>query len=287
MSFKIFKELTKFRLSLTVLFSAITGYFLAIDSVNYFNLLLLFFGGFFVTAGANSFNQIIEREYDALMIRTNKRPIPAKKISLNNAILFSTIISILGFILLNTISFKCFYLGLLSFLFYIYIYTPLKRKSSLAIFFGAIPGAMPCLLGWVAAVNDFSLASGVLFAVQFFWQFPHFIAISWIRDEEYKNAKFKMMPGKNKSNFAPTLAVIFTILMIITSIIPFLHEIIHFEISKYAFLLIIFLGLLFLLKSLRFLNGMNDYTARKMLLFSYIYLPIVQILYVIDKFLLQ
>ena len=103
MSFKIFKELTKFRLSLTVLFSAITGYFLAIDSVNYFNLLLLFFGGFFVTAGANSFNQIIEREYDALIIRTNKRPIAAQKISLNNAILFSTIISILGFILLNTI----------------------------------------------------------------------------------------------------------------------------------------------------------------------------------------
>ena len=104
---------------------------------------------------------------------------------------------------------------------------------------------MPCLLGWVAAVNDFSLASGVLFAVQFFWQFPHFIAISWIRDEEYKNAKFKMMPGKNKSNFAPTLAVIFTILMIITSIIPFFYEIMHFEISKYAFLLIFFLGLFF------------------------------------------
>ena len=118
-------------------------------------------------------------------------------------------------------------------------------------------------------------------------EFPQFIAISWIRDEEYKNAKFKMMPGKNKSNFAPTLAVIFTIFMVITSIIPFLYEIIHFEISKYAFLLIIFLGLLFLLKSLKFLNGKNDYTARKMLLFSYIYLPIVQILYVIDKFLLQ
>ena len=287
MSFKIFKELTKFRLSLTVLFSAITGFFLAIDSVNYYSLLLLFFGGFFVTAGANSFNQIIEREYDALMIRTKKRPIPAKKISLNNAILFSTIISIFGFILLNTISFKCFYLGLLSFLFYIYIYTPLKRKSSLAIFFGAVPGAMPCLLGWVAAVNDFSLASGVLFAVQFFWQFPHFIAISWIRDEEYKNAKFKMMPGKIKSNFAPILAIIFTILMIITSIIPYFYDIMYFKISKYALSLIIFLGLFFLFKSLKFLKSQNDYSARKMLLFSYIYLPIVQILYVVDKFLIQ
>ena len=134
MSIKIFKQLTKFRLSLTVLFSAITGYFLATDTVNYISLSLLFFGGFFVTAGANSFNQIIEREYDALMTRTNKRPIPTKQISLNNAIYFSTIISILGFIMLNIISFKCFYLGLLSFLFYIYIYTPLKRKTSLAIF---------------------------------------------------------------------------------------------------------------------------------------------------------
>ena len=287
MSFKIFKELTKFRLSLTVLFSAITGYFLAIDSVNYFNLLLLFFGGFFVTAGANSFNQIIEREYDALMIRTNNRPIPAKKISLNNAILFSTIISILGFILLNTISFKCFYLGLLSFLFYIYIYTPLKRKSSLAIFFGAIPGAMPCLLGWVAAVNDFSLASGVLFAVQFFWQFPHFIAISWIRDEEYKNAKFKMMPGEIKGYLAPSIAVFFTVLMIVTTVIPFFYNIEGFKISQYNLVLILFLGIFFLFKSFAFLKSKKDNAARKMLLFSYIYLPVVQILFILDKLLIQ
>lgn len=286
MSFKIFKELTKFRLSLTVLFSAITGYFLAIDSINYFNLLLLFFGGFFVTAGANSFNQIIEREYDALMIRTNKRPIPAKKISLNNAILFSTIISILGFILLNTISFKCFYLGLLSFLFYIYIYTPLKRKSSLAIFFGAIPGAMPCLLGWVAAVNDFSLASGVLFAVQFFWQFPHFIAISWIRDEEYKNAKFKMMPGEIKGYLAPSIAVFFTVLMIVTTVIPFFYNIEGFKISQYNLVLILFLGIFFLFKSFTFLKSKKDNAARKMLLFSYIYLPVVQILFILDKLLI-
>ena len=104
--------------------------------------------------------------------------------------------------MLNTISFKCFYLGLLSFLFYIYIYTPLKRKSSLAIFFGAIPGAMPCLLGWVAAVNDLAWPLEFFLQYNFFGNFPHFIAISWIRDEEYKNAKFKMMPGKNKSNFA-------------------------------------------------------------------------------------
>ena len=134
MSFKIFKELTKFRLSLTVLFSAITGYFLAVDSVNYFSLLLYFSADFFVTAGANSLIRLSKENMTLLMIRTSKRPIPAKKISLNTAILFSTIISILGFILLNTISFKCFYLGLLSFLFYIYIYT-FKKKVFISNFF--------------------------------------------------------------------------------------------------------------------------------------------------------
>ena len=286
MSIKIFKQLTKFRLSLTVLFSAITGYFLAIDTVNYISLSLLFFGGFFVTAGANSFNQIIEREYDALMTRTNKRPIPTKQISLNNAIYFSTIISILGFIMLNIISFKCFYLGLLSFLFYIYIYTPLKRKTSLAIFFGAVPGAMPCLLGWVAAVDDFSLASGILFAVQFFWQFPHFIAISWIRDHEYKNAQFKMMPGENKGYLAPSIAVFFTVLMIVTTVIPFFYKIEGFKISQYNLVLILFLGIFFLFKSFTFLKSKKDNAARKMLLFSYIYLPVVQILFILDKLLI-
>tara|TARA_B100000989_G_scaffold113990_1_gene83717 strand:+ start:1560 stop:2423 length:864 start_codon:yes stop_codon:yes gene_type:complete len=287
MSIKIFKQLTKFRLSLTVLFSAITGYFLATDMVNYISLSLLFLGGFFVTAGANSFNQIIEREYDALMKRTNKRPIPTKQISLNNAIYFSTIISISGFIILNIISFKCFYLGLLSFLFYIYIYTPLKRKTSLAIFFGAVPGAMPCLLGWVAAVDDFSLASGILFAVQFFWQFPHFIAISWIRDHEYKNAQFKMMPGETKGNLAPLIAVFFTILMIITSVIPFFYNIEGFKISQYNLVLILFLGIFFFIKAFNFLKSKKDNAARKMLLFSYIYLPIVQILFILDKLLIQ
>lgn len=286
MSIKIFKQLTKFRLSLTVLFSAITGYFLATDTVNYISLSLLFFGGFFVTAGANSFNQIIEREYDALMTRTNKRPIPTKQISLNNAIYFSTIISILGFIMLNIISFKCFYLGLLSFLFYIYIYTPLKRKTSLAIFFGAVPGAMPCLLGWVAAVDDFSLASGILFAVQFFWQFPHFIAISWIRDNEYKNAQFKMMPGKIKGYLAPSIAVFFTILMIVTTVTPFFYNIEGFKISQYNLVLILFLGIFFLFKSFTFLKSKKDSAARKMLLFSYIYLPAVQILFILDKLLI-
>ena len=286
MSIKIFKQLTKFRLSLTVLFSAITGYFLATDTVNYISLSLLFFGGFFVTAGANSFNQIIEREYDALMTRTNKRPIPTKQISLNNAIYFSTIISILGFIMLNIISFKCFYLGLLSFLFYIYIYTPLKRKTSLAIFFGAVPGAMPCLLGWVAAVDDFSLASGILFAVQFFWQFPHFIAISWIRDNEYKNAQFKMMPGEIKGYLAPSIAVFFTVLMIVTTAIPFFYNIEGFKISQYNLVLILFLGIFFLFKSFTFLKSKKDNAARKMLLFSYIYLPVVQILFILDKLLI-
>ena len=286
MSIKIFKQLTKFRLSLTVLFSAITGYFLATDTVNYISLSLLFFGGFFVTAGANSFNQIIEREYDALMTRTNKRPIPTKQISLNNAIYFSTIISILGFIMLNIISFKCFYLGLLSFLFYIYIYTPLKRKTSLAIFFGAVPGAMPCLLGWVAAVDDFSLASGILFAVQFFWQFPHFIAISWIRDHEYKNAQFKMMPGEIKGYLAPSIAVFFTILMIVTTVTPFFYNIEGFKISQYNLVLILFLGIFFLFKSFTFLKSKKDSAARKMLLFSYIYLPAVQILFILDKLLI-
>jgi protoheme IX farnesyltransferase len=280
-------ELTKYRLSLSVIFSSIAGYLIAIDYFSIQIFLLLLFGGFFLVGASNGFNQIIEKERDALMDRTKNRPIPSLRLSTTSAFLVSVSLTLLGIIILYKINPKTALFGAISIFIYTCLYTPLKTKTPLSVFVGAFPGAIPFMLGWVAATNNFGIEAGTLFAIQFFWQFPHFIAISWIRDEEYKNAKFKMMPGKNKSNFAPTLLVIFTILMIITSIIPFFYEIMYFEISKYAFLLIIFLGLFFLLKSFKFLNSQNNSSARKVLLFSYIYLPIVQILYVIDKFLLQ
>ena len=182
----------KFRLSATVVFSALIGYLLGTASPDFSKILLLILGGILVTGSANALNQILERNYDKLMKRTAIRPLPAGHLTLNQALIFSFIIGIIGLYFLLLINLQCSFFGLLSILLYVFVYTPLKRDSAISVFIGAFPGAIPVLLGWVAATNDFGLAAGILFAIQFCWQFPHFIAISWILDEEYKKAGFKI-----------------------------------------------------------------------------------------------
>jgi protoheme IX farnesyltransferase len=183
------------------------GYLLGVSCFSFSEFFLLLFGGFLVTGSANGFNQILEGDYDKLMKRTEDRPLPQKNLKPSSAILFSIIIGLLGFYLLSLIkphgSFygllsKSSAFGLLSLMIYVLSYTPLKRMSTASIFVGAIPGAIPVLLGWVAATDNFGLAIGVLFAIQFLWQFPHFISIAWIQDDQYKKAGFHMMYGGEK-----------------------------------------------------------------------------------------
>lgn len=289
---KYYAQLLKFRLSLTVVISAIAGYLIGVTDFNFQEFTLLIFGGFLVTGSANGFNQVLEKEYDKLMTRTHDRPLPQKKIKTVYAVLFSLFIGLLGLYFLSLIkphgSFygylsKSSAFGLLSLMIYVLSYTPLKRMSTVSIFVGAIPGAIPVMLGWVAATNKFGLAVGILFAIQFLWQFPHFISISWIRDKEYKKAGFKMMYGDKKGSYSAYIALICSIFMTAVSVLPYFLDLKILDLSIISFLIILFLGIWFTKNSFLLLKNLSDESAKKLMLSSLVYLPLMQIIYVFDK----
>ena len=179
---------------------------------------------------------------------------------------------------------KSSFFGLISIFLYVLSYTPLKRVSTISIFVGAIPGAIPFLLGYVAATDDFGLAAGILFAIQFFWQFPHFIAIAWVQHNDYKKAGFKMLFGGEKSKYPAFIAVLTSIIMTLVSVLPY-YYVNELNLSFFAFLLILILGIWFTLKSIKLYKRLDDITARNLMVSSFIYLPIMQIIYVMDRFL--
>ena len=268
------------------------GYLIGVSDFKFEEFILLIVGGFLVTGSANGFNQILEQDHDKLMIRTSERPLPKKNISSFSAIIFSIIIGIIGFYFLSLIkphtSFYGFLskssaFGLLSLMIYVLSYTPLKRMSTASIFIGAIPGAIPVLLGWVAATDDFGLAVGILFAIQFLWQFPHFISIAWIQDDQYKKAGFKMMYGEKKGTYPAKIALVTSLVMTIVSVLPFFLDLENLNISIGSFFLILALGLWFSTKSYSLLRNINDESAKKVMLASFIYLPSMQLVYVLDK----
>jgi len=289
---RYFFHLLKFKLSITVVFSALAGYLLGAENFEIQNFIYLIFGGFLVTGSANAFNQILEKDKDKLMTRTSNRPLPLKKITLFQALVFATLIGFLGLFLLNRInpdgsfygmlSKSCFF-GLVSMLLYVLSYTPLKRVSTISIFIGAIPGAIPFMLGFVAATDVFGLAAGTLFAIQFFWQFPHFIAISWTLDDDYKKADFKMLFGGKKNKYPAIISILTSIFMTVISILPFFY-IDDLNLSIYSFFIVLALGVWFSMKSIMLYLNIDDMTAKKLMVSSFAYLPLVQIIYVIDKF---
>ena len=290
---KYYSQLLKFRLTSSVVFSAIAGYLLGIDSFSINEFLQLILGGFFVTGSANAFNQILESDFDARMKRTASRPLPQKNITTIEAFFFALIIGFIGLYLLNLInpygSFfgilsKSSFFGLISILLYVLSYTPLKRLSTISVFVGAIPGAIPFLLGWVAATDDFELIGGTLFAIQFFWQFSHFIAIAWVLDEEYKKAGFKMLFGGKKGTYPAILSILSSVIMCLLSIIPFFWNQEQLMLSLYGFIIITFLGIWFTYHSIVLFRHPEDKNAKKLMLASIAYLPLLQILYIFNKF---
>ena len=279
-----FGQLLKFRLSTTVVFSAVVGYLLGIDTFILSEFIILIFGGFLVTGSANAFNQIIEKDTDKLMDRTMSRPLPKGNLSVIEAIIFSSFMAILGLYCLYELNPQSSFFGLLSILLYVLSYTPLKRISTISIFVGALPGAIPFLLGWVAATDDFGLAAGTLFAIQFFWQFPHFIAIAWVLDEDYKKAGLKMLFGNEKGTYPAIISIVTSICMTIISVIPFFWNFKDLDLSIYAVIPVFLLGVWFTNKSYLLYKNTDDITARKLMITSFIYLPSMQIIYVLDKF---
>ena len=279
------KQLTKFGLSLSVVFSSVAGYLIAADVVNYSILFLLALGGFFMVSASNVFNQIIEKDTDAIMKRTQNRPLPRGRMSVNVALSIAILFTVLGISILYSINPKSALFGAISIFIYTSIYTPLKPVTPLAVFIGAIPGAIPFMLGWIAATNNFGLEAGFLFIIQFFWQFPHFWAIGWLQYEEYKKAGFNMLPMGNKDKGAVKQIVFYTIVMIMVSIAPVLKLSGEFYIYPFTAFLVALLGILMLYFAVKLHKSQDNVDARKLMLASVLYITVVQIIYVVDKFL--
>ncbi|MDO6761033.1 heme o synthase [Tamlana sp. 2_MG-2023] len=279
-----FKEITKMRLSLSVVFSSLAGYLLGVDVIDLKVLTLLAFGGYFMVGASNAFNQIIEKDLDALMDRTKNRPIPAGRMSVNTAFVIASIFTLLGIIILYTINKQTAMFGAISIFLYTCVYTPLKTKTPISVFVGAIPGAIPFMLGWVAATDNFGIEPGTLFALQFFWQFPHFWAIGWFLFEDYKKGGFFMLPTGKQDKGTAGQIIRYTIWTIIVSIIPVFGFTGALQLSIVAAVIVFLLGLFMLHYALRLFKEMTEKAARQLMLVSVLYITLIQIVYVLDKF---
>jgi protoheme IX farnesyltransferase len=283
--FSDFKELTKVGLSLSVVFSSVAGYLLAVDFVNYTTLFLLAIGGFLMVGASNAFNQVIEKDTDALMKRTQNRPLPTGRMSINMALFIAISFTVVGLSILYYINEKSALFGAISIFLYTCAYTPLKSVTPLAVFVGAFPGAIPFMLGWVAATNEFGIEAGFLFLIQFFWQFPHFWAIGWLQFEEYQKAGFNMLPMNKKDKGAVKQIVFYTVIMILVSVSPVLKLTGDFYIYPFTAIIIALLGVVMLYYGVKLFKSQENTDARKLMLSSVLYITVVQVIYVIDKFL--
>lgn len=279
-----FKEITKMRLSLSVVFSSLAGYLLAVEQVNVYTLLLLAFGGYFMVGASNAYNQIIEKDLDALMERTKNRPIPAGRMTVRSAFILATVFTILGITILYIINPQTAMFGAISIFLYTSAYTPLKTKTPLSVFVGAIPGAIPFMLGWVAATDDFGIEPGTLFMLQFFWQFPHFWAIGWFLHEDYKKAGFNMLPTGKQDKSTAMQAILYTVWTMIVSIIPVFGFTGKLHLTIVGALVVLVIGFGMLYYAFQLFKKMTVKAARQLMLASVIYITLVQIVYVLDKF---
>lgn len=279
-----FKEITKIRLSVSVVFSSIAGYLLGVHTVDFYTLILLAFGGYFMVGASNAFNQIIEKDYDALMERTKNRPIPAGRMSVNTAFVIATTFTILGIVILYIINPKTAMYGAISIFLYTCAYTPLKTKTPLSVFVGAIPGAIPFMLGWVAARNDFGIEPGTLFAIQFLWQFPHFWSIGWFLHEDYKKAGFLMLPTGKQDKGTAVQIIAYTVWTILASLVPALGFTGDLSLSVVGAIVVLILGLFMLYRALELFKKRTVRSARQLMLASVTYITLLQIVYIIDKF---
>ena len=282
--FADFKEITKARLAVSVVFSSIAGYFLGAVEISFSSVLLLAFGGYCMVGASNAYNQIIEKDLDALMSRTKNRPIPAGRMSVNTAMAIAVLMTILGIVALYFLNPKTAMFGAISIFLYTSVYTPLKTKTPLAVFVGAFPGAIPFMLGWVAATDHFGIEPGTLFMIQFFWQFPHFWALGWMLDEDYKKGGFKMLPTGKKDKGTALQIIMYTIWMMIISIIPVFGFTGRLQLSIVAAIIVFLMGTVMLFFAFRLYEKRDNASARKLMLASVSYITLMQVVYVMDKF---
>jgi len=285
LSIKSLYDLTKFRLSLSVVFSSFISYMLGYKEFDIKVLALLMFGGFFVVAASNIYNQIIEKDLDALMVRTKNRPLPTNKISVNTALVLAVLSTIIGLFMLYMINSKVALLAAVSIFLYTSVYTPLKLVTPLSVFVGAIPGALPFMLGWVAATGEIGIEAIMLFLMQFFWQFPHFWSIGWMQNKDYENAGFKMLPTGKKDRSTTSQILFYSIWAVLMSIIPAFNLTGDLSLSIYGLLLVLLIGLVLIYYAVKLFNDSTDLNAKKLMLVSVSYLTLMQIVLLFDKIL--
>ena len=281
-----YKQLIKFTLSFTVVFSSVIAYMLAPNVVEYdfVSILLLLLGGMLVTGSANAINQVTEKDTDAVMKRTGNRPVASGRMSVQEATAFAFIAAIVGSLILWLyFSWYAAGLALLSLFIYGFVYTPLKKVNSIAVLVGAIPGALPCLIGWAAAYDgeNFSWTGGwILFAIQFLWQFPHFWAIAWILDEDYKRAGYRLLPSfEGRGKRSARQMVWYTFVLVPMGLLPWALNVsgwISAGVSVVA-------ALLFLYYAIKLYRSCSDKDAKVLMFASFLYLPVVLLAFVLDK----
>nr|WP_174799732.1 heme o synthase [Flavobacterium flevense] len=286
--FTDFKEITKAGLAISVLFSSIAGYLLGFNEDQPFQwsvLLMLCVGGYCMVGASNAFNQVIEKDIDALMDRTKNRPVPSGRMSANVALLVASLLTLIGLTLLYLINPKTAMFGAISIFLYTSVYTPLKTVTSLSVFVGAFPGAIPFMLGWVAATGNFGIEAGTLFLIQFFWQFPHFWSIGWFLYEDYEKAGIFMLPTGKKDKGTALQVILYTVWLIIASLLPCVGYTGKLFISPYTAVIVFLLGIWMLYYAVRLYNVKTAKAARTLMLVSVSYISLLQLVYIIDKFL--
>ena len=279
---KDYFQLIKFTLSFTVVFSCVICYLLAPGiTYNLKMVLLLFVAGMLVTGSANAINQAVEKDTDAMMKRTGKRPVAAGRMSQQEAYIFAFISGLLGVLMMwQFFNLTSAFLSAFSLFLYAFIYTPLKKVNSIAVLVGAFPGALPCLIGWVAGTGEFNAGGWILFGVQFLWQFPHFWAIAWVAHKDYSTAGFKLLPAdKGPTKFTALQSVMYSMIMVPFGMLPY-----YFNISGSISLYIVLgCNIIMVIQCIRLYISMDVGAARRVMFSSYIYLPIVFLALLADK----
>ncbi|MEX1189481.1 MAG: heme o synthase [Bacteroidia bacterium] len=278
---KDYGQLLKLRLASLVVFSAVVTYFMAAQNPSWIQALLLTLGGFLVTGSSNAFNQIIEKELDKKMERTQQRPLPQDRLTETEALIFSGVIGLLGIGILwyfmNPLS---GILGIAALVSYVAVYTPLKRVTPFAVFVGAFPGAIPPMLGWVAATGVMSVEAIVVFLIQFMWQFPHFWALAWMLDDDYKKAGFQMLPSvTGRSKTSAFQVMVYTAGLIPIGLLPYFFQMA----GPISAVITTICGTYFMIKAIKLHQTLEISDARKLLYASFVYLPIVQLALLLDK----
>lgn len=273
------------RLSVSVVFSSVAGYLLGVEGpIDFATLLLLCLGGYCMVGASNVYNQIIERDLDALMDRTKDRPIPAGRMGVTSAFILASVLVIAGIGILYVINPQTAMFGAISIFMYVSLYTPLKTRTPLSVFVGAFPGAIPFMLGWVAATNDFGIEPGTLFMIQFFWQFPHFWAIGWFLYDDYKKGGFFMLPTGKRDKGTAIQVILYSVWTVLASLIPAVGVTGRLYLTPVSAVLILGLGVWLIYYAIRLYKLKTEKAARQLMLVSVSYITLLQIIYVADKF---